>query len=343
MENLPNIALLSVDKTGLDRNAFSGDVAVITGGGGNIGLATARSLAWLGARVVMVDINPRIGARAAELINGESKENMALFVETDITDEESVKAMSDKSLAAFGKVDILIHAAMDMSLGANILDTAPEVLDKQYAISARGALLCIRAFVPGMLERGHGVVTYLASAFRHPTAPGNYCAAKAATSSMVMSLASELGKVEDTGVAVFTMVPGWVGRPASGEESAVSQSTETRVPQRFPGANVGYEERMPPEDLGAALSYAIVHASKIHGSGITAGQVLKHIGWKFPRPELVPEKDFARLRDAAAVRIFGYLGQGFARPGAPTVSIDRNDTQPGESFNFLNLMGVSTG
>ncbi len=342
MEGSLNIAPLSIDRTGLDRNALSGNVALITGGGGNIGLATARSLAWLGARIIIVDINPQIGSRAAELINSENKENTALFIETDITDEGSVNAVSEKSLTAFGKVDILIHAAMDMSLGADILNTTVDVLDRQYAISARGALLCIRAFVPGMLERGHGVVTYLASAFRHPTAPGNYCATKAATSSVIMSLASELGKVEDTGVAVFTMVPGWVGRPASTEERTVPPPTGTRLPRRFPGANVGYEERMPPEDLGAALSYAIVHASEIHGSGITAGQVLKHIGWKFPRPDLVPEKDFARLRDAAAVRIFGYLGQGFARPGDPTASIDRNDAQPGESLNFLTLMGVST-
>ena len=70
--------------------------------------------------------------------------------------------------------------------------------------------------------------------------------------------------------------------------------------------------------------------------------ILKYIGWKFPRPDLVPERDFARLRDSAAVRIFGYLGQGFARPEDPTVSIDYNDSQPNESYNFLTLMGLES-
>ena len=334
MDSFIDVAPLSVNRTGLDRDALSGNVAVITGGGGNIGMATARSLAWLGARVVIGEINPQVGDRAAKYINYENKEGAALFIETDITNEESVKTMYEKTIGTFGKVDILIHAAMDMSLGNDIMNTTVDVFNKQYAISARGALLCIQALVPGMLERHRGVVTYLASAFRHPTAPSNYCAAKAATSSMIMSLASELGSVDDTGVAVFTMVPGWVGRPTSGENNAATS--------RFPGANIGYEERMPPEDLAAALSYAVVHASEIHGSGITAGQVLKYIGWKFPRPDLVPERDFARLRDSAAVRIFGYLGQGFARPEDPTVSIDYNDSQPNESYNFITLMGLES-
>ncbi len=339
MENSLDIAPLSVDKTGMERDALAGDVAVITGGGGNIGLATARSLAWLGAKVVIVELNPKTGDAAANLVNQENGDGTALFVETDITRGDSVKAMAEKSFTEFGKVDILVHAAMDMSLGDRITNTTADVLDRQYAISTRGALLCIRAFLPGMLERGHGTITYLASAFRYPTAPSSYCAAKAATSSLMLSLAEELGDVKDSGIAVFTLVPGWVGRPPPVDANAEKKDIPGER-RKFPGANVGYEERMPPEDLGAALSYAIVHAAEIHGSGITAGQVLKHINWKFPRPDLVPEVDFARIRDGVAVRMFGYLGQGFAKQGDPTVSIDRADAQDGESMNFLTLMGL---
>jgi NAD(P)-dependent dehydrogenase (short-subunit alcohol dehydrogenase family) len=334
MESRLNIGPLSMDKTGLKRDALSGEIAVVTGAGSNIGLATARSLAWLGAKVVIAEINGQTGPEAEALINGENKPGTALFVETDVSSESSMNAMRQKAFDAFGKVDILVNDAMDMSLGATILKTTPEVLDRQYAIATRGALLGIRAFVPGMLERHHGVVTYISTVFRYPMSPSNYCAVKAATSSMIMSLAAELGDVEKSGVAVFMLVPTWVGRPPKDEQGKVRQKANFAV---MPSV-IGYDGQMPPEDCGAALSYCIVHASEIHGSGVTAGQVHKHIGWTFPRPDLVPKREFDRVRDAVAVRIFGYQGDGFPEPKESKVSINRSASLPGEPLNLSAIM-----
>ncbi len=135
-------------------------------------------------------------------------------------------------------MDILVNNAMDMSLGGNILKTSVEALDKQYQVAVRGALLGIQAFVPGMVERHHGVVTYIATAFRYPSGPGNYCAVKAATSSMMMSLAAELGPVKDTGVAVFMYVPTLVGRPRTPDDW---RSRQTFV---LPASIIGYGHGM---------------------------------------------------------------------------------------------------
>jgi hypothetical protein len=98
---------------------------------------------------------------------------------------------------------------------------------------------------------------------------------------------------------------------------------------------------MPPEDCAAAIAYCMVHASEIHASGVTCGQVQKRMGWPFPRPDLVPKADFERLREGVEVRLWGYVGQGFARPGDAVVSISRSDAVPGESLNFQSLMGVT--
>ena len=95
---------------------------------------------------------------------------------------------------------------------------------------------------------------------------------------------------------------------------------------------------MPPEDAGAAIAYAIVHAAEIHGSGVTTGQVQKHMGWPFPNPELVPEGDFDRLRDGVAVRIYGYMGPGFPQTGYRKYSLNRSDSVPGELNSFVPLM-----
>ena len=330
MADTLSVRPIVMERTGLSRDALAGEVAVITGGGGNIGLGTARSLAWLGAKIVIAQRTPQTGSEAAALIDRENKPGTALFVQTDVADRESVNAMARQAIDRFGKVDILLNNAMPMGIGGQtILGTDVDVLDKQYAVSTRGTLLCLQAFVPAMRERKHGVVSYLATGFR---GNGTYFPIKASASVMMMNLAAELGDVKESGIAVFMMVPGWVGVP----HPVPPQGGPLRNP--FLGINVGYDGLMPPEDLGAALAYAIVHAAEIHGSGITSGQVHKYLNWPFPRPDLVPKVDLDRIRDAVAVRLFGYLGPGLVRPGDTKISVNRSDAVPGEPTNFMAFM-----
>ena len=152
MDRIPGVGPLTMDRTDLKRDALAGDVAVVTGGAGNVGLGTARSLAWLGAKVVLADVTAEAGAAAEELINEENGPGTALFVETDVSDEASMKAMAEQAFAAFGKVDILINNAMPMSLGRPIMTSTIEQLDRQYEIAGRGTLIGIQLFVPGTMR-----------------------------------------------------------------------------------------------------------------------------------------------------------------------------------------------
>ena len=333
MENRLDTAPLTMDKTGLPQNALGGDVAVVTGGAGTIGLGVARSLAWLGAKIVIASRNPQTGKAAAEFIDHENKPGTALYIPTDVSDAASMNAMAKAAFKAFGKVDILVNNAMEMSLGDSILKTSVTALDRQYEIAVRGALLGIQAFVPGMIERHHGVVTYIATAFRYPSGPGNYCAVKAATSSMMMSLAAELGPVKDTGVGVFMYVPTLVGRPRR-------SNADMRRPSTFmlPPAIIGYGRGpIPPEDCGATLAYCIVHAADIHGSGVNAGQAQKRMNWPFPKPDTVPGKDFDRVRDQVMVRMFGYLGPGWPDRIEPLVTVNRSEAPTDEPLGISAL------
>lgn len=322
MDKIPGVGPLTMDKTNLKRDALAGDVAVVTGGAGNVGLGTARSLAWLGAKVVIADITPEPGKAAEELINSENEPGTALFVVTDVADEASMKAMAEKTFDKFGKVDILVNNAMAMSLGAPILKSTVQQLDRQYEIAARGTFLGIQLFVPGMQERHHGVVTYMATAFRFPMGPSTYCATKAAATSIMMSLAAELGPVEDTGVAVFTFIPAGVGFP----RSAAPLPLEIRRKFKMPDMP-GYEGTIPSEDGGAALAYCITRAAELHGSGIMIGQAFREMDWPYPKPETVPKTDFQRINDMALMLLFGYMGPGFPDPKVPLMSISR---KPGD-------------
>ncbi len=318
MDDILDTAPLTVDRTGLKRDALKGEVAVVTGGASNIGLGIARSLAWLGARVVIADINPETGYATEKLIDKENGPGTALFVVTDVSDEISMKIMAEKAFRKFGKVDILVNNAMDMTLEAPVLRSTVQQMDRQYQVSTRGALIGIKLFVPGMQRRRHGVVTYLSTAFRYPIGPSNYCAVKAATTSLMMSLANELGPVEKSGVAVFTFLPTGVGR---------------RKPVLPPGEKAfdmvfvmpGYEGLIPPEDCGAALAYSITRAAEIHGSGIMIQQAFRQMNWHFPKPETVPTSDYERINERVLSLMFAYMGPGFPDPVVPLNSVNLSD------------------
>ncbi|NLE08870.1 MAG: SDR family oxidoreductase [Dehalococcoidales bacterium] len=308
MEALRDIGPLPMERTNLKNNTLAGEVAVVTGGAGNIGLGTARCLAWLGAKVVIADINDENGQAAEVLINQENRPGTAVFVRTDVSDEASMKALAAHAEDTFGKVDILVNSAMNMSLGAKLLETPADTLDRQYRIAVRGTLLGMQQFVPGMLKRRHGVLTYLTTGFRFPVGQSNYCAVKTAATSMMMSLAAELGPVEDTGVAVFTFLPAGVGSPRSNEPSPPGQAQP-----RMPGMP-GYEGVIPAEDGGAALAYCITRAKEIHNSGVTIYQTFHEMKWQFPKPETAPNADYMRIKDSVMSLAFGYMGTGFPNP-----------------------------
>ncbi len=325
MDTIPGIGPLSMDKAKLKKGALTGEVAVITGGAGNVGLGAARSLAWLGAKVVIADVTKDSGKAAEELINHENGPGTALFVSTDVSDEDSMKAMAEQAFNTFGKVDILINNAMAMSLGASILTSTVYQLDRMYEIAARGTLIGIQLFVPGMQARHHGVVIYMSTAFCHPVGPSNYCAAKAAGASIMKSLANELGPVEKTGISVFTFLPAGVGFPRSVPPPTPEMLKEFQ--KRFKDfkmpAMPGYEGNIPSEDGGAALAYCIVHAAELHGSGIIIGQAFRQMDWPYPKPETAPKNDFQRIDDMALAMLFSFMGPGFSNPKVPLMPIDR--------------------
>jgi NAD(P)-dependent dehydrogenase (short-subunit alcohol dehydrogenase family) len=318
MEKSLNVGPLTMDKTKLKRDALAGEVAVVTGGAGNVGLGTARSLAWLGAKVVLTDITPESGKAAEEIINRENAPGTALYVTTDVSDEASMKAMAAKTFNTFGKVDILVNNAMIMSMGAPVLKSTIHQMDRQYEIAARGTLIGIQLFVPGMQARHHGVVTYSSTAFKFPVGPSNYCAAKAAATSIMMSLAAELGPVEKTGISVFTFIPAGVGFPRSAGPLPKDLPKNFKMP-----AMPGYEGSIPPEDGGAALAYCITRAKELHGSGIMIEQAFRQMDWPYPKPETVRKADFQRIDDMALSLVFAIMGPGFPDPKIPLMPINR--------------------
>ena len=305
-----DIEPMDLTYVGFSRDTLKGEVAVVTGGASNVGLGYARALAWAGAKVVVADINETAGNEAERVINAENDPDSALFIKADITQETDVKNLAEKAFEKYGKADILINNAMNMRLGNNlILEASVCELDQSYEISARGTMLMIKEFVPAMIKRKHGVVTYSSTQF-HLSLPmiGGpiYCAGKAAATSVIMSLANE---VKDTGVCVFCFTPAGVGRPGNLPTPPHWWPKMEGERPLTPGFNtLGY----PPEANAAAMVYCIVNAARLHGSGIALQEAFRAMDYPYPHPEtLVERPQMKKLNDKELTLVFLNMGPGF--------------------------------
>lgn len=197
-----------IANSSVSRTALQGQVAVVTGAGQGIGRETARILAYLGAAVLIAELNDKTGHETEAQIQAEG--GQALFVHTDVADPQSMAELHAQALAAFGPVDILVNNAVVFTTKP-LLEHTVEEWDRVLAVNLRGAFLGIKLFLPAMLERKRGVIVTMESAEGMPYLTP-YLASKVGLRSLAMSLAQEVG--EESGVSVYCFGPGLVETPS---------------------------------------------------------------------------------------------------------------------------------
>jgi NAD(P)-dependent dehydrogenase (short-subunit alcohol dehydrogenase family) len=143
------------------NGSYAGKVAFVTGAGSGIGRATALSFASEGASVVVSDIseqNIRETAHRIEELGGH-----ALAVGCDVTRTEDVKAALDKTVDAFGRLDVAFNNAGVEQEKKAAAELAEEEWDRIVAVNLRGVFLCMKHEIPLMLEQGGGAIVNTSS------------------------------------------------------------------------------------------------------------------------------------------------------------------------------------
>ncbi|HWC82318.1 MAG TPA: bifunctional aldolase/short-chain dehydrogenase [Pseudonocardiaceae bacterium] len=167
-------------------------IALVTGGGSGIGLATARRLAAEGACVIVADRNAETAASAAAELGGP---DVAVSVAVDVTDEAALSLAVRESVLDFGGIDLVVNNA-GLSISKPLLETTAADWDVQHGVMARGSFLVSREAARVMIEQGlGGDIVYIASKNSVFAGPNNvaYGAAKADQAHQVRLLAAELG------------------------------------------------------------------------------------------------------------------------------------------------------
>lgn len=184
-----------------------GRVAIVTGAAQGIGAAYAKALAAEGGAVCVADVLP--GADTVAAI--EAAGGRAIYHRADVSDPESVQAMVDATLEAFGRVDILVNnAAIYASLSLKPLtEIDPAEWDKVMAVNVKGAFLCARAVIPVMRRQKWGRIINIASGTPYKGTPFmlHYVTSKGAIVAMTRAISREVG---DDGIRVNTLSPGLV-------------------------------------------------------------------------------------------------------------------------------------
>lgn len=246
-----------------------GRIAVVTGGGSGIGLATARRLAAEGARVVIADLDPDAGRAAAEGVGG-------TFVRTDVADKADVDALFDGVAETHGAVDIAFNnAGISPPDDDSIETTELDAWDRVQLVNLTSVYLCSRAALRHMVPAGRGSIINTASfvaVLGSATSQISYTASKGG----VLAMSRELGvQFARQGIRVNALCPGPVNTPLLKELFAKDPE---RAARRLVHVPVG--RFAEPEELAAAVAFLasddasfITGASFLVDGGISAAYV----------------------------------------------------------------------
>lgn len=246
--------------------SLAGRTALVTGAATGIGRATALLFAQAGARVVVNHLGkPDLAQAVVAEIAGNG--GQAVPLEADVSQAGDVQRLCTLAAAAFGAIDVLVNNAGILQ-EKPFLDTSEDDWDRMIATDLKSVFLMCRAVLPGMVERGSGVVVNIASDLgilgRAQYAP--YCAAKAGVIGLTRALAQEFAP----GIRVNAVAPGPVNTTMVSLQSMSAESIEKEL-------DIPLHRFAHPEEIAAtALFLASDHARFFCGQvlGPNGGSVM---------------------------------------------------------------------
>ena len=224
---------------------FSGQVALVTGAGSGMGLATARAFAQVGAAVVMADINPTTLQVATETLT--SAGHQVLGVKCDVSDEASVADAVGTAVDTFGRLDMAFNNAGIQVPPSDAADEPAELFDRVNAINLRGVWACMKHELAQMRSQGSGAIVNCSSLGGLVGLPGRaaYHASKHGVLGLTSSAALEYAP---RGIRINAVCPGTIATPMVTDMIANSELDAAEAVANQPINRLG-----EPDEIAAAV------------------------------------------------------------------------------------------
>jgi NAD(P)-dependent dehydrogenase (short-subunit alcohol dehydrogenase family) len=223
---------------------LAGKVAVVTGAGSGIGLATVRRFTAEGAKVVCADVDEASGQAAASEVDGK-------FIAVDVTFEDNVRALFTETVETFGTLDVVFNnAGISPPDDDSILTTGLEAWQRVQQVNLTSVYLCCKYAIEQMLAHGGGSIINTASfvaVLGSATSQISYTASKGG----VLAMSRELGvQFARDGIRVNALCPGPVNTPLLKELFAKDPERANRRLVHVPMGRFG-----EPEEIAAAVTF----------------------------------------------------------------------------------------
>lgn len=238
-----------------------GKVALITGGGGGIGRATALLLAKSGASIVVADQSAKAGAETLSLID---EPTGGIFVHVDVTDPESVQHLVDQCVDAFGRLDIAFNNAGVQFAETQLAETPVHEWNRLVTVNLSGVFFCLQAEIRTMLKTGGGSIINAGSILSVGAMDlhGAYSATKHGVIGLTRSAALEYSS---RGIRVNALLPGVIDTPMVAHLAATIPGYSDEMRKLHPIGRIGQ-----PEEVAQAVLWLASDASSfVTGSSLT--------------------------------------------------------------------------
>lgn len=169
-------------------NLLLGKTCLITGGAGNIGLASARAMLDQGANVLLADLDEARLVQAADALGAGDR---VAWRQADVTQPQEVQDLVEAALERFGRLDVLFSNAGNLGAIVPLADYPIEAFDQAMAVHVRGAFLCCKYGIPAMRQGGSLIITSSVAGVRGDPGVYGYITAKHAQIGLMRAVAKE--------------------------------------------------------------------------------------------------------------------------------------------------------